>query len=111
MDTLTQYRAAIEQVLAEYSAYKPAYGDVDVEVIIDQTRDHYQLVRVGWYDQQRIHWVLLHLDIRDGKIWIQYDGTEEGVAHRLMAKGVPRTDIVLGFQSPFKRQFTEFATG
>jgi hypothetical protein len=53
----------------------------------------------------------LHLDIKDGKIWIQHDGTEIGIANQLVALGVPKSDIVLAFHSPFKRQFTEFAVG
>ncbi|WP_460200716.1 element excision factor XisI family protein [Scytonema sp. NUACC21] len=44
-----------------------------------------------------------------GKIWIQYNGTEEALAERLVELGVPRSDIVLGFHSPFKRQFTSYA--
>ena len=54
---------------------------------------------------------MLHIDIKDGKIWIQHDGTEEGIANRLVAAGVPKNDIVLGFQSPFQRKYTEFAVG
>jgi len=111
VDTLSQYRTYVEQILQEYAAHTPAYGDVAVELIIDHTHDHYQLVRVGWHRQQRIHGTLLHIDIRDGKIWIQHDGTEEGVANRLVDQGVPKSDIVLAFQSPYKRQFSDFATG
>lgn len=111
MDTISQYRTYIEQILQDYSTYKPSYGDVEIELSVDHIHDHYQLLRVGWYNQQRIHGILLHIDIRDGKIWIQHDGTEEGVANRLVEYGVPKTDIVLAFQSPYKRQFTDFAQG
>jgi hypothetical protein len=52
---------------------------------------------------------LLHLDIKDGKIWIQYDGTEGGIALELVELGVPKEDIVLGYHSPSVRGFTEFA--
>lgn len=45
----------------------------------------------------------------DGKIWVQYDGTEEGVATELVDAGVPKVDIVLGFRHPSVRQYTEFA--
>jgi hypothetical protein len=51
----------------------------------------------------------MHFDIEDGKIWIQYNGTEESIAERLVQMGVPNSDIVLGFHSPFKRQFTPYA--
>ena len=54
---------------------------------------------------------ILHIDIIDGKIWIQHDGTEGGIALDLIDHGVPKQDIVLGFHSPFKRQFTDFAVG
>nr|WP_228043418.1 XisI protein [Desmonostoc muscorum] len=54
---------------------------------------------------------VLHLDIKNEKIWIQHDGTEGGIADELTNRGVPKQDIVLAFHSPFKRQFTEFAVG
>jgi hypothetical protein len=53
---------------------------------------------------------VIHVDIKDGKIWIQCDFTEEGVANELVELGVPKTDIVLGFRSPYVRQFTDFAS-
>jgi hypothetical protein len=53
----------------------------------------------------------MHFDIQDGKIWIQYNGTEDSVAERLVEMGVPPSDIVLGFHSSFKRQFTRYAVG
>jgi XisI protein len=109
MDKITIYRNYIRDVLSEYGQYHPSYGDVEVEQIIDPTHDHYQLLTVGWDGYERIHGCLLHVDIKDGKIWIQHDGTEEGIANRFVAWGVPKTDIVLAFHVPFRRQFTEFA--
>ena len=109
MDKLTQYRNYICAILEEYSHYRPSYEDVDVEQIVDTVHDHYQLVTVGWNDQERIHGSLLHIDIKAGKIWIQHDGTEEGIANRLVKLGVPKSDIVLAFHTPYRRQFTEFA--
>ncbi|MDJ1184839.1 element excision factor XisI family protein [Roseofilum sp. BLCC_M143] len=52
----------------------------------------------------------MHFSIENGKIWIQYNGTEESVAERLVEMGVPPTDIVIGFHSEFKRKFTDYAT-
>ncbi|NJO42492.1 MAG: XisI protein [Cyanobacteria bacterium CRU_2_1] len=70
-----------------------------------------QLVQVGWQNNRRVYGCILHLDIKDGKIWLQHNGTERQVADELVALGVPKQDIVLGFQSPSKRKFTEFAIG
>jgi ketopantoate reductase len=111
MDKVVAYRQYVLNLLREYSQFTPSYGEVELEMIVDPVRDHYQLMSVGWHKQQRIHGCILHIDIRDGKIWIQHDGTEEGSAHRLVEAGVAKDDIVLGFQSPYKRQYTEFAIG
>jgi XisI protein len=54
---------------------------------------------------------VLHIDIKDGKVWVQHNGTERAIADDLMEQGVPAQDIVLGFHSPSKRKFTEFAVG
>jgi hypothetical protein len=58
---------------------------------------------------KRCYGVVLHIDIIDGKIWIQQDGTELGSANELVELGVPRQDIVLGFDTPNLRQYTDFA--
>lgn len=111
MDRLANYRQNIQALLSEYGALKPSYGQVELESVVDDERDHYQLLSVGWNGMQRIHGCLFHTDLKDGKIWIQHDGTEEGIANRLVEMGVPKSDIVLAFQAPYKRRFTEFAPG
>lgn len=83
--------------------------ETEVQLIFDIERNHYLLMFVGWHDQRREYDSLIHIDIKDDKIWIQSDGTEVGVANELVEAGVPQKDIVLGFKSPFKRQFTEYA--
>ena len=109
MDTLTRYRQLIMDILREHAQEKPAYGEVEVELVLDESHDHYELSYVGWDDFRRIHGSVVHVDIRDGKIWVQHDGTEDGVATRLLEAGVPRDRIVLAFQHPDKRKLTEFA--
>ncbi|MEH2211963.1 XisI protein [Nostoc sp.] len=109
MDKLTQYRQLVQQILNDYSEQKPAYGNIEVETIFDTERDHYQIVHVGWEGQDWVHSCIIHIDIKSGKIWLQWNGTEDDIAANLVAVGVPKEDIVLGFQSPFMRQFTEYA--
>ena len=47
MAKLETYRQYIQELLTKY-AFKPAYGDVEVETIFDTQRDHYQILNVGW---------------------------------------------------------------
>ena len=109
MAKIEEYRRYVRKLIEQYGAYKPSYGDVEVETILDMERDHYELVNVGWHHQQRIRGCVLHIDIKGEKIWIQHDGTEKGVANDLVALGVPKEDIVLAFHAPYKRRFTGFA--
>jgi hypothetical protein len=63
----------------------------------------------GWEKYYRVHGSVLHIDIRNGKVWIQHDGIEGGVAEELVEAGIPRDHIVLAFQPPSLRQYTEYA--
>ena len=111
MAKLDIYRHAVQQILEKYSQYRPAFGDVEMELIIDTQHDHYQLLSVGWNNLLRIHGMLIHIDIKHEQIWIQHDGTEGGIANELVELGVPKEDIVLAFHAPYKRPYTGFGTG
>jgi hypothetical protein len=97
MDKLTRYRQILEQIVHEYASHKPSNGQIETEAIIDRENDHYEVMHVGWDKVRRVHGSVIHLDIVDGKIWIQYDGTNRPVADELLAAGVPKEDIVIGF--------------
>jgi XisI protein len=110
MAILESYQQYIKQLLTEHA--KLVWDQrIEPELIFDTQRDRYQLVYVGWRGAKRVYGVVLHLDIIDGKIWIQQDGTEVGIANKLIELGVPKQDIVLGFDPPMTRQYTEFAVG
>lgn len=109
MDTLNTYRQIIENILTEYTQIPYAYGDIKTEAVFDRTNDRYLLVNVGWDNGRRIHGSLVHVDIIDGKFWIQRDGTEHGIAKELVRAGVPKNDIVLGFRPAEVRPHTEYA--
>jgi len=109
MDYLDSYRQIIETILTENARIPYAYGEIELQTIFDRERDHYMLMLVGREGIRRVHGCLIHLDIINGKIWIQRDGTEEGVSTELLNAGVPKDHIVLGYKLPEMRQYTEFA--
>lgn len=51
----------------------------------------------------------MHFDIKDNKVWIQFNSTEEEVGDRLSAIGLPKHDIVVGFHPPDIRKLTDYA--
>ncbi|MCI0616367.1 XisI protein [bacterium] len=109
MEKLEHYRNTIREIIQSYAQYKPSRGDVQIEVIFDEANDHYELMYPGWNGPYRIHGSVVHLDIRNGKIWIQYDGTHDGIANDLLNAGIPRDQIVLAFKSSEHRRHTDFA--
>jgi XisI protein len=106
VDKLELYRSIVTQILTKYSQYKPSYGQVEIEQIFDRDHDRYQLLAIGWNQQQRIYGTTIHLDIQDEKIWIQQNTTEFDPASDLVEMGVPKQDIVIGFHTPKMRQLT-----
>ncbi len=110
MGTLDTDRDVIERILTEYAQIPYAYGEIATQTVFDRTRDHYLLVNAGW-DQGRVHGCLVHVDLIDGKFWIQRDGTERGIARDLEDAGIPKHRIVLAFRAPNIRKHTEYAVG
>jgi len=109
MDTgIESDRDIIERILAEHAKYPYAYGEIDRQLVFDRERDHYLVLSVGW-DKSRVHGCVIHIDLIDGRSWIQRDGTETGVALELEAAGIPKDRIVLAFKPPEIRPITGYA--
>ncbi|MGG6268243.1 XisI protein [Leptolyngbya sp. AN03gr2] len=105
----TNLKQAILTVLQNYLNFLGNDADTQLQMISDETNNHYLLVELGWQNGRRIYGALIHLDIINEKIWIQQDGTEDGIASELVAIGIPKQQIVLGFKSEQRRRITEFA--
>jgi hypothetical protein len=90
MDKLAQYRQYVQTLITRYAG------------------DHYQWMNVGWQHLNRIYRTIIHIDIKDGKIWLQQNLTDQDPAKELVEMGVPREDIVLGLQAPYKRPYTDY---
>jgi hypothetical protein len=107
---IEQYRQYIQHLLTERSqrASKPQNDrEYEVQTIFDTEQDRDRLLYLGWRGNKRIFGCILHLDIKNDKIWIEHDGTEIGIANQLVEMGVPKQDIVLAFHEPEIRQYTD----
>src|ERR1700682_4179370 len=97
MDQLDCYRAIVRRLIEEYASYKPAYGDIRTEAAVDREHDHYEVMQVGWKGDRRVHASIIHIDIRDGKVWIEYNGTDARLGEEVGAAGLPREGLGGGF--------------
>ena len=109
-ETLSHWRRTIKKILSDLAAIPyPEVVNATSKTVFDETTDVYLVVVEGWDDVRRLHGCLVHVEIKNDKIWIQLDGTEDGIAGDLLAAGIPKDRIVLAFKSPQGRQHTGFA--
>jgi XisI protein len=110
MDKIKKYQTIIVNFFEAY-AQQPYHNApaLEQQVIADLERNHFQLVSLGWDNRKFTHDTIFHLDIKDGKIWIQQNWTDIQIADELIKRGVEKTDIVLGFVPPYAREYTGFA--
>ena len=108
MEKLNHYRHCIRTLLTEQATPQTCDPELDCQLVFDSEHDHYQLLDVGWDGLKRVYNNFIHLDIKDGKIWIQRNMTETDLAQALVERGVPREDIVLGLHPPYKRPYTGY---
>ncbi|HEY9601713.1 MAG TPA: XisI protein [Allocoleopsis sp.] len=105
MDRIDEYRDIIEYGLEGHHRIPYSHGHIESKLIIDRDRNNFLLMNAGWNGKRRIHGCVVHVEIIDGKIWIQRDG----ITDELVAAGVPKDKIVPAFHSPDVRQQTGYA--
>jgi hypothetical protein len=109
MEKIKQYSAILTRIIEEEAQRVSTHPEIEVCAICDPVHHQYQLLYLGWQGINRVFTPMIHLRIHNEKVWIEQDGTEEGIATQLLAAGLTRDEIVLAFYSPQKRPFTEFA--
>lgn len=111
MDTLNKdtLKQAIIKVLQDYLEFLGNDPESEIQLVIDEIRDRYLLIETGWHQNRRIYGTLIHIDIINEKLWIQQDGTEEGIANELVSLGISPQQIVLAYKTLDRRKITDFA--
>lgn len=114
MDKIAKYRQILTEALEKYaSAGQPAVGQhpqsLDIHLLFDRDRDHYQVLGLGWQNERQICLIIFHFAIQNGKIWLHRNASDYDILEDIEARGVPKTDIVLAFHPPQIRQFTDYA--
>ena len=109
MDKLEKYRQILQRIVEKYASEPRRAEQVPLVPICDGESDNYLLMRIGWDNVGRAHHTLFHFRIRDGKIWIEDDGIEHGIANDLLKAGIAPEDIILAFQTREPKPVAELA--
>ena len=109
MDRIETFRQAIHTILTEHSQSLPINGDIEAEIVWDTQNDRYLLIYLGWTPRGRSYNCAIHFDIKNGKIWIQRNQTEQILAEALMELGIAKEEIAIGLKPESLRQHTGFA--
>jgi XisI protein len=106
MDTPKTDRDAVKLVIQKYARFKPSHGDVRLDTVFDEANGRYALMQVGWDRGQRVRGNLIYVTLGEGKVWIEYDGMEQGITQDLIAAGIPQERIVFAFQADLQTVVT-----
>jgi hypothetical protein len=99
MDKVANYRRALRRLVNEYARYRPSHGRIESIPVCDPKTDNYLLIHSGWDNIRRIHAIVFHLRLRDGKVLIEEDGLEHGVTQDLLDAGVAPRDIIYSLEN------------
>ena len=111
MDKISLYHGLIKQAICASPYFVHGSKDPEVETLFccDDTQNIFHLFDLGWRGKDRINATIALIRIKNEKIWIEEDWTEEGITADLLRMGIPKEDVVLAFHPPSLRQYTEFA--
>ena len=109
MDRVERYKSLIRQVICDYAALIPKSETIEQKTIFYEEAGYYALMEIGWLGHRRIYGNIIHCEIKNDKIYIQHDGTEDGITDFFLDNGVPSRDIVIQRHPPEYRHLTEFA--
>lgn len=112
------YPILIKEALNAYVSLVNQSPSPHYDVVRASSDQHQQYVvrKLGWKEGRRIRQTVrragmpvLHVALRDRKIWTSEDWTEDGIATYFQGDGVPSEDMVLGWKPNMMRPYTEFA--
>ena len=110
MDRIDQYRPIVRRIIAEQTEVQPALGNVELVAVCDEASANYLVLMLGWDGYDRVDAPLIHIRLKDDKVWLEEDNTDALIADQLVEAGIPKEAIVLAFQHPSERAQTEYAT-
>lgn len=110
MERVTKYKSIVKEVVSNILKPENENDPVKNQFIIDEKKGHFIVLMNGWQDESRFYGCLIHVEVKENsRVWVHEDRTDQIVIDKLLEKGIPKSDIVVGFHAPIMRSDTEFA--
>ena len=104
------YSLIVASWLTEFVESRNSSSGTDYELVIDHVHRHFQVMRTEWYQGNFKFRVVFHFQVKPtGKVWLLVNNTDILVTDDLIERGIPATDIVIGFLPESMRPYSGFA--
>ncbi len=78
----------LEELCDYISQYPPP--NLQFEKVVVRQQGHFEVLAMGWKNDYRIHTPILHIEYRNQKIFVYYNGTDIDFDEWLNQRGIPR---------------------
>lgn len=109
---INKYAKILSDDLEEYVNDRKQREDITYQFVKDTEHHQYQILRMAWIKGIFRSDIIFHFEIKsNGKLWLWVNNTDIVVTEDLIDRGIPKSDIVLGFHAPEVRAYTGYAVG
>lgn len=110
MDKLKQYKKILKEVFTCQTADPFSNAPtLEQQLIINKEESQFIVMVIGWMEEEYKHFSLLHVQLKDGKVWLHQNNTDEDIGAILEKKGIPKSEMVVGFLTSFERELSDYA--
>lgn len=104
MDRVEKHKQILTDILQREVKKTPQnMPEVYHQLVIDEARNQFILVAMGWHENEFIHDWIFHIEMKAEQIWIYEDSTDPGIKIALLEQGVRESAIVLAYISEYER--------
>lgn len=97
MDSQRNYAEILTRVLRQAATPQPRLQPLRISAVCDAEAGQFLIILTGWDKDRWLNTILFHARLANGKVIIEDDNFEEGIAADLIAAGIAVDDIVTSF--------------
>ena len=109
VDKLNHYRQVLQQVIEHHAGMPAEPAHIESLPICDAVHGDYLLMDVDRSPKGCPGNIVVHLRLKDGKVHVERDGIEDGIAQDLIDAGIAPEDIVFTFYGNEPASYPELA--